>query len=1048
MGVLQPVRIDPTGKLDATNPASGLPAGTLIEAVDTASRWLGPRRGSLAYTHARTYPTSARRPWAASMAFDGNNDYTSDVMDVDTQRDMGTRWTLDVGFDPYDFSLGAYTEAQICGFRIDNTIWAVRVYLLGPGSGGNTRKIKVSVTPTSSRGVAGTTVSITGATQITLEPAVGKIFGHYRHDVRVVRDGANLYLYVDGVLDASATTLSATQPHQGTAGQSGKWFICNDTPLGSNDLFRGEVYWFTIRDGVYQTNIKRNRTDLSHPWAKDVRLHVVCSSSHGSAQGNDHSRFGRHDLPAPTGNTILYPFLGRVQGLGHFTDREGRGWNVALVGGVLYWLRTGADFSFNQARALSMLSATAEMSPFHRTQFFTNSGAMILANGVTPPLRLRDLEADTSQIHSASLFAPTFTLRPSVSSFGTGRVFGQRLRYAARGLDSSTGEVTGLSIFSRVLDVGRSFKPGGLEVAGQKVTFRFEDRDTLFPANPNIDKLQVFRNTSGQEQVFYLLPDGEVTLPTSAGTYVDVVDNSSDEELETDGEVHDLRSNPKHLENHPGPLVHMHAHPSGWTWYYGVERMGTLADNVEFTEDENLLASTDIPNARVGQKIITQDFTETREYRIVSIQGGIWIFPAALDTGVSDVLVVDDRDGRLIWPARPGLPTDIDLEEILTIGRDREDPILFIFQLLNKTRVITRRRIWTLEEDVSESPASTYREYVSAEEGQWGFHAGAVTPFGYVFVNERGPRIFDGEHVSPLGDDSPLARSMVKGLFDLIEPSQRPHTLVVYDPENHRVLVSYVPLGGVTHEECLVYDPYFAVWRGPWNRRVFSAGRMLDRSGADRLVLGDDLANLHQEENQAYDVVKDTSGTLTLTGTVTSVTVNGTRLVVTGADFRGTEDLQQLEGCPIILNDGTDDYRNYVERVEDDETIYLLHRGSTDVAAGWTFKIGAIFWQITTGYLDGGEPVQVKKAGLLRIRYDSPDVALQTMSVLFSTDGSTSFSAGESTNPITLGTVATLVRPAKGGVSFQIRLKGVTVGGDPKITNMGVDLTVERGQAL
>lgn len=325
--------------MDTANPATNRAPGTLLDSTDTDHSWWGPRttftQQSWPYLSVASFP-NRRTP-----IFDGTDSYIYGVIRNRHQHDLPSAWTLDMILRPTTVSHSVDTSVDTFAWTIGGAVM-INLELNANGSAANDRrKFVVQVTPTTSAGVAGTTTTITGATQVTVGTDVEQV-----HHVRVVRDGPSLYLYVDGVLDASTTSAAnlGTYRHEGAAGQPTGTVVIGTINVGGNHGFSGRVFQTVLRAGADFSSPKSGLRDYMFNSTRDVRF-ALYGSQGAASVGNIYESSPFHlglTLSTLTFGTIIQPnpwAMSSVQGIRHFSDFYGRSWNAVMAGGTLYWTR-------------------------------------------------------------------------------------------------------------------------------------------------------------------------------------------------------------------------------------------------------------------------------------------------------------------------------------------------------------------------------------------------------------------------------------------------------------------------------------------------------------------------------------------------------------------------------------------------------------------------------------------------------------------------------------------------------------------------------------
>ena len=714
------------------------------------------------------------------------------------------------------------------------------------------------------------------------------------------------------------------------------------------------------------------------------------------------------------------------------------------------------------------------------TQVFAANGYCILLNGYNTNARLADLTdaagSDDNAVYPLQMGAPSDEMYPLLSAVGTGKVYGNGLKWRLRFRNSKTGEVSGMSpIPDEGLNVGTEIVDGSNSYLGQTAYFRMsQTSDPLYQAYPGSDEVQLLRNTAGQDELWYVVDTQTIS------TTVTFTDNTPDEDL-VFNELASVLPCPDFGQSLMPPVAKAFLHPSGRVWYYGTRKMGkyglpgtvsltaTTGENYFYLPAAGTETVDPIPvfRNRVGQKLIVG--TTGEEYRITQVhQSGVitrnvyFVYPPAETTGGTTWYIEDDRDTRAIYMSEPGLPWCIDPLKTVYIGADTNDEVYNIFTLHGRTYVQTRRRIYAVINDYSEDPSLTLQIQAVSEEGTVGFNSGCVTPFGYVYLHPTlGVRLFDGVSSMALPAKSAYDDFQPKTQFDDIDPSFITETLVVWDVGSRKVYVSYIPNGNLHHRGVLSFSPDDGNWRGPHFMNIYSAGSMFSSTSDETTVFGDDFSNLFQMDQQALDMVPSVSG-MTLTGSVASVA--NLQITVTSATFDPSSD-HSLRGCPIfftrVKNGSTSYFRGRIHSVVSATTLQLESSpfeestgAQVDIAISgtetWAFTIGAIRWYAETAYVDAGEPIQPKTVERIRLRWERPaSSGSDTFTVgddaedtgTFSTEGG----AGTETSVDPTGNIYGDVRIRVNGVAHKFRFRGTSETGHPKITAAVADIDVRSG---
>lgn len=748
---------------------------------------------------------------------------------------------------------------------------------------------------------------------------------------------------------------------------------------------------------------------------------------------------------------------------------------------------TDIAFSFlgsmaNRGEIAGGESANEFFHPLLPADLVPSNGFLLVTNGWNLNRRLAEVtgydDTATTAVQLLQMRAPDVPITPALSMLGTGRVFRRGAKWRYRWYSSLTGEFSGLSpIPSFLFDVGAEAPLGSASYIGQNAYFRIATSGMP----PNADTLQLFANTSWQDDLWFLADQG-----TTVGvSYVNLVDDNTDDDLFTQEFVSlDLPSGPSWPEGLMPPVVHATRHPTGSMWYSGVRRMGTHRglQYLEATPGSDLLTVRNdstgeqrlIEPGRVGQRVrlITSSIgavDDPTTYRIVQVTNGYTIrvypeiqvsvsIPDAATTQITSWAIEDDRDARAIYRSETRRPWLIDLTKTLYLGEDFEDTVLQIFFFRGITYAQTRIRIYGFLNDVTDDLSVVPQCFVASEYGSVGFHSGCITPYGWVFVHEgRGVLLFDGSTCMPLGrTPDPYQEFSPATQFSNFDKAQIEETRVAYDWDNHTVVVSYIPSGMSTLRESLFYVNAARAWRGPHRLRVYSHGSLRSTRSDDTFVYGDDFGNLAQFSKQAKDLIYDPDSTQNLTGAVAS---SATRRSFTStvAAFNPNSD-ERVRGAPVWFTDPNGVlYSAHVSGVVSTSTLELDsipvdEDGNLAVlASNWTYAIGSIRWSLTTSYLDMNEPILEKTLKKIGFRFKLGSTS-ETFYVAVSTNGSTTFSgerisstsAPESSKDVS-GLVSFESRLFHKGVSFQIRVRGLSRAGEPQITGPVVWVEVHPG---
>lgn len=752
---------------------------------------------------------------------------------------------------------------------------------------------------------------------------------------------------------------------------------------------------------------------------------------------------------------------------------------------------TTPNFTFLSATTTRGLIASGEGADefFHPTlpaSLEPSNGFLTVLNGWNLNRRLADTTGYTGAAATAvellQMRAPRLAIVPAVSAPGAGRIFSRTAFWRYRFRDSRTGEHSGLSpIPGQKLNMGTEQPVGGTGYIGQKAFFHILVTD----APAHADTVDLFRCGSNRADVVYLVESKSIL----GLTYVSFTDNYTDEEILLKEIVSlDVPSGPTWAEGIMPPMCKAWLHPGGFTFYFGIRRMGRRwhggsSTSVAVTQGSDLLtlsASASQPRivepGRIGQRVLffatadlTDPITDPTAYFLVKCESELTfrIYPeiqvsselAADATATWYFAIVDQRDARETWIGDSGKPWLIPPEWVVATGDDYDDGVMAWFALNGQTYLQTRRRTIAVLDDYSTKPWLTMRFAQIAPEGAVGLWAGCETPFGYVYVTEKkGVRLFSGSSVGPLDRDSgPLSSFLAETQFERFEPSMLEEVRCIYDPVGHAVYVAYVPTGGSVISEAIVFSAGDGVWRGPYRVAFCTAGDVRTTSSDNALVVGDHYGNLLTLDEQVLDVVPATGSTLTTTGTITAVTRN--RIFTdSGATFNADAD-ERLRGCPVWFTNaaGTALYFARIADVLSGTQLELDgppvdEDGATaTLTTGWTYSIGAIRWEAITACVDGGDAALPKRIEEIHFRFRR-GTASTTFEVGCAEDSNGTY-AGQRTDASTAavepkdvnGTVWARVALEREGAEFQFRIRGLSRTGDPKITNVIIPMHAMTG---
>ena len=330
------LNLDTRADLDTVSPVAGVAPGVLVDAQDLAPDYWGPRKGNASFT--RSWETAT----GTSSLYDeitlaGTGTYARARSFEEQFRDLGTKFTLDLWFR---LSETAYSGAEnIIGlYRWSAGSGEIAVWIRGAGHA-SVGKMAASIITTPTRSSADSTVTLSGATAIPL--------GTDQDDkvhVRLVRDGATATLYLNGVSDATSSSLVAGSQIFSTVGSAA------NVSLGSSVLsptteatFKGIIYGAVLRDGAF-TSEPIEAVMPCAPWARNVHHHYLGRpvSFGGAVHYFDAGRFAAHAAMTDVGYStssaydLAVPAPAPVQGMRTWTTRTNRTATSVAVGGGVY----------------------------------------------------------------------------------------------------------------------------------------------------------------------------------------------------------------------------------------------------------------------------------------------------------------------------------------------------------------------------------------------------------------------------------------------------------------------------------------------------------------------------------------------------------------------------------------------------------------------------------------------------------------------------------------------------------------------------------------
>lgn len=327
------------GELDTRNPITDRAPGTLVTARDLHPSHWGPRRGSLAFTRAWESPGTA-------LLYDGIQFTQSAATSTFTglfeksAKELGTKFTVDIWFRLEDTgyaagknSIGLW-EHSISGSASSG----IGISIFGPAHA-SSGKVRVEVVTAPTTTTADTPVVLTSASSVPVGTAQTDIV-----HLRVVRDGSGLYLYLNGTLDASTTSLVATSPIRQREEDHGTFRVARESYGPATAIeFKGRIYALVLRDGAFRT-APIEAVPPENPYARNVHYYIL-GRNYDLNTSSDHlfdaGRFGLHPRLSAAGfavtasNSNSAPANCRVQGFSSWTTRSGRQGTVVVAGGMI-----------------------------------------------------------------------------------------------------------------------------------------------------------------------------------------------------------------------------------------------------------------------------------------------------------------------------------------------------------------------------------------------------------------------------------------------------------------------------------------------------------------------------------------------------------------------------------------------------------------------------------------------------------------------------------------------------------------------------------------
>lgn len=675
-----------------------------------------------------------------------------------------------------------------------------------------------------------------------------------------------------------------------------------------------------------------------------------------------------------------------------------------------------------------------------RTAIVGVSGVCVMLNGV-------DANAKFDGVSATPLILdpPVDELMPATTTGPTvgGKIFGSNLKWRFRYHDPDTNDYSGMSpIPSRPLSLGALTQPGLLTWMGERAFF-------MLPGKNSGKKIQLLRNSTDQDRIWYVV--ATVADPGS-GSYARVEDNTEEDELILSAEDHTEHINPGPSEGGMWPVLKAFPHPTGRLMYYGKisrprsEELGGVdytADPGGATQHATLNSGTTFPIRftpdMVGLSIkpLAQASFATI-VQVVSETEIVWS-PSYSTGGTNEQFSIEDRrDPRTVFVAEPGQPNSIDMAKVLFVGSDFSDDLHHITGLDGATFALTKRHLIRWENDASEDPSLSTSFSVVAKEGCVGPWAAADTPYGVVYLSGRkGVRIFSGQFPQTLGGASPADKSPIQTFVNDANPNLLYYAHMSYDPDLEEVRLSLADSGSQSMDMQMVFSFKTGAWRGPWRVRCFASGVLRGPDGDDGTYYGDECGSVFLSSD-AY-TLDGTDPDTSLTGTVGTAIRDKSFTVVSAKFFPCA--------APIYFYNSSGVYqtRSWTAPTLGSTTeLRLITLPDVTVQSGWTFRVGDVQWSLTTGYLDGGEPINPKKLARLRLRVQRSS-ADDTFLLESASDAGTFTSVPVFSPDDKVHIDGVLPIAAMGGHAFIVRLSGLSDEGAPKITKVIADIDIRGG---
>lgn len=337
MGTPVPLVLPVRGDLDTSMPVTDRPLGGLVRARDLHPRRWGPRDGCQSFARVWQGPGTASLYDTIDLTT-GASTYGTGASFEDQFRDLGTKWTLDVWFRLTSTAY-ASTKDKIGLYKfIVNSSGVIELSINGPTHATHPGRLHAYIITNPSAGSADTPVELNGNAVFSVGSTQAD-----KHHARLVRDGASLAIYVDGVADTSTSSLVATSGLVAAPGTAalvglGNVYIASDITVTT----KGTIYGAWLRDGAF-TSLPIEAQMPCAPHARNV--HHAYLGRNISLGGVDHffdaSRFGAHARISGAGYTVTAsnddtaPAPATIQGLTSWNTRGNRTATAVVCGGQL-----------------------------------------------------------------------------------------------------------------------------------------------------------------------------------------------------------------------------------------------------------------------------------------------------------------------------------------------------------------------------------------------------------------------------------------------------------------------------------------------------------------------------------------------------------------------------------------------------------------------------------------------------------------------------------------------------------------------------------------